>query len=83
MAQAERDLGLVAVLRHADEPFAMRGRSWPIEELPVPAELLVYTAAEWEALADADTRFARVLRTDLVWLVPPWSDSSATSGRGS
>ena len=39
--------------------------------LPVPADLLVYTAREWEALHARGGRFARVLAAETVWLIGP------------
>lgn len=38
------------------------------EALPVPADLLLYTACEWEALHARGGRFARVLAAETVWL---------------
>ncbi len=64
------DLDLIAVVRHARVPFAERSAAWPLERLPVPAELLVYTADEWDRLIASGTRFGRVLRDEVVWLEP-------------
>lgn len=63
------DLDLVAVVAHSPLPFAQRARDWKTETLPVPADLLVYTAAEWETLRNDSGRFARVLAAETVWLV--------------
>lgn len=71
------DLDLVAVVETAAEPFERRGRSWPTERLPVAAEMLVYTAAEWEALLAAGGRFARTLASEVVWVLAP--DAPAAS----
>ena len=46
-----------------------RARDWKTETMPVPADLLVYTAGEWEALRNGDSRFAKVLAAETVWLV--------------
>jgi uncharacterized protein len=64
------DLDLVAVVRRAGVPFAERSAAWPLERLPVPADLLVYTEEEWDRLTAAGTRFAKVLRSEVVWLWP-------------
>jgi uncharacterized protein len=64
------DLDLVAVVRHARVPFAERSAAWPLERLPVPADLLVYTEDEWDRLIASGTRFAQVLRSEVVWLWP-------------
>ena len=63
------DLDLVAVVADSPRPIHERARDWKTERLPVPADLLVYTADEWEALRDGDGRFARVLAAETVWLV--------------
>ena len=52
------DLDLVAVVESAEEPFERRALSWDLSGLPVPAELLVYTAAEWERMQAQGGRFA-------------------------
>jgi predicted nucleotidyltransferase len=62
------DLDLVAVVTESDEPFERRGNGWRTELLPVPAEILVYTAAEWDQLLARGGRFARTLEAETVWL---------------
>ena len=62
------DLDLVAVVARSPRPFLERVRDWRTEKLPVPADLLVYTADEWETLRDRDGRFARVLATETIWV---------------
>lgn len=37
--------------------------------LPVPAEILVCTEAEWAAVLAHDDRFARVMATEVVWVL--------------
>jgi len=63
------DLDLVAVVTRSSLPFMERARDWQTETLPVPADLLVYTAEEWEALRTGAGRFSMVLATETVWLV--------------
>jgi len=62
------DLDLVAVVRQSQQPFHERARRWDRSELPVPADLLVYTEAEWTALDQRGGRFAEMLRCETVWL---------------
>jgi len=64
------DLDLIAVVRDSDLPFHERAREWAYERLPVPADLLIYTEAEWRRLAAEGTRFARVLREEVRWIWP-------------
>ncbi|MBI4232813.1 MAG: nucleotidyltransferase domain-containing protein [Chloroflexi bacterium] len=61
------DLDLVAVVEDSPEPFLSRAAAWDTTTLPVPADLLVYTRAEWEAL-DPRARFTRTLRQETVWV---------------
>lgn len=62
------DLDLVAVVDNASEPFERRALAWDLNGLPVPADLLVYTAAEWEALLARGGRFARTLSGETFWV---------------
>ena len=62
------DLDLIAIVSSADEPFLRRALAWDLTTLPVPAEILVYTEAEWREMADRDSRFARTLEQDTTWV---------------
>lgn len=62
------DLDLVMVVEHTDVPWKLRGASWDTTDLPVPADLLVYTEAEWDTL-DAASHFGKTLRDEVEWLV--------------
>jgi uncharacterized protein len=65
------DLDLVAVVDGVHpQPTDPR---WSTHELPVPADLLVYTADEWRALVASERRMARVLMDEARWWVgaPP------------
>ena len=63
------DLDLVAIVKHSAHPFVGRGRDWPTHDLPVPVDLLVYTAGEWERLREEGGRFAAMLAAETVWVV--------------
>lgn len=63
------DLDVVAIVKESDRPRLERNRDWPYERLPVPADLLVYTAEEWERLQQRGGRFARMLNDEAVWVV--------------
>lgn len=63
------DVDLVAVVAQADRPFSERGRDWDVTTLPVPADILIYTLAEWEAMVARGDRFARVMATEIVWVL--------------
>jgi hypothetical protein len=60
------DLDLVVVVEASDLPFERRGTAWDTTALPVPADLLVYTEAEWARLA-AEDRPPRLVR-ETVWI---------------
>jgi len=61
------DLDLVIVIESADLPFEQRATEWDTTGLPVPADVLVYTRPEWEAL-DPSRRFTRTLKHETIWL---------------
>lgn len=64
------DVDLVAIVGRAFAPFAERGRDYDLSSLPVPAEILVYTEGEWNALQARGGRFAGMLARDTVWVFP-------------
>ncbi len=64
------DLDLVVVVRESSLPFFQRAIGWEVEDLPVPAEVLVYTEAEWNRLPAEGGRFAMMLHDQTVWLFP-------------
>ncbi len=61
------DLDIVVIVQRADEPFERRPARWDTTDLPVPADVLVYTAEEWRALAEAG-RFVQVVLREAVWV---------------
>jgi uncharacterized protein len=62
------DLDLVAVVSGAELPFERRPVAWPREDLPIPADLLVYTRSEWtETLAAGNPFLTRIAR-EVRWL---------------
>ncbi len=63
------DLDLVAVVGASDTPFERRAAAWDLTGLPVPAEILVYTAGEWEGMMEKGGRFAEMLKRETVWIL--------------
>jgi len=61
------DLDLLIVVRSDDQPFARRGAGWDVTELPVPADVLVYTQGEWLKLKE-EGRFGPVAGNPIVWV---------------
>ncbi len=64
------DLDLVAVIEKSDAPFEARAAAWDLGGLPVAADLLVCSAAEWERLLARGGRFAETLLREVVWIKP-------------
>jgi predicted nucleotidyltransferase len=63
------DLDMVIVVQSTDQPFHRRAADWDTTDLPVPVDLLIYTAEEWQNL-DRDRRFSRLLQDQTVWVYP-------------
>ena len=61
------DLDLVVIVEHSRQPFERRAAEWDAAELPVPADLLVYTQEEWQSLS-RQGRFHRTLLQEMVWV---------------
>lgn len=64
------DLDLVAIVRPTTERFDRRANAWDLTPLPVPADLVVYTEAEWEALRHRGARLVQVVEREARWLHP-------------
>lgn len=64
------DLDLVAVVSDSRRAFAERALDFDTTTLPVPAELVVYTDAEWREIEQRRDRFAERLRAETVWVYP-------------
>ncbi|MBT3273230.1 MAG: nucleotidyltransferase domain-containing protein [Spirochaetales bacterium] len=62
------DVDLVIIVEKSDQEKMNRPASFPKDHLPVQADLLVYTSDEWNQLMAADTRFAKTLTKEAVWL---------------
>jgi len=60
------DLDIVIVVEDAPEPFQRRAAKWDATTLPVPADLLIYTEHEWDAI-DPQSRFGKVIKNETVW----------------
>ncbi len=66
------DVDLVAIVDCSDRSFAERPLDFDLGRLPVPADLLVYTSEEWEALLQRGSPFVRRLAVETVWV---WNHS--------
>lgn len=59
------DVDLLILLEDSEQPFFQRAADWDTLDLPVPTDLLVYTAQEWEALCQ---RQARITQQEICWV---------------
>jgi hypothetical protein len=69
------DLDVVIVVDGTATPFERRATGWDATSLPVPADVLVYTADEWECLAEGSP-MARAMRREARWV---WQREEAPS----
>jgi predicted nucleotidyltransferase len=63
------DLDLLVILRESDKPFIERALEFDLAEIPVPAELIIYTQAEWERMRMEGGRLVQAIENEAVWLV--------------
>lgn len=60
-------MDLVVIVERSERPFEARALDWDMTDLPVPAEAVIYTVEEWDALP-RDGRFHRTLDRETVWV---------------
>ena len=64
------DLDLIAIVTDSPRDWMHRSLDWSLDGLPVPADLVIYTEAEWEQMRAEARRFARTVEAEAVWLFP-------------
>lgn len=62
------DLDIVMIITTSKTPFVRRAAKWDATELPVPADLLVYTEAEWSKLAEDGGQTFKTIEREARWL---------------
>ena len=62
------DLDIIVILASSQLPFEKRFTEWNATELPVPADVLIYTAEEWQSLKKK--RFHQTVMQEAVWVYP-------------
>lgn len=62
------DLDILIVVSTSRHSRDRRSLAWDSTTLPVPADVLVYTTAEWRELISSNRRFGRMLATEVVWV---------------
>lgn len=60
------DLDLIIIVENSKKPFEKRSAEWDVTELPVPADVLVYTKEEWNSLSK--TRFHQTVMQEALWV---------------
>jgi len=63
------DVDIVVIVERATLPIERRATQWDATELPVPADVLVYTLDEWQAL-NRQGRFYQTVMREAVWVYP-------------
>ena len=61
------DVDIVILLRECPMSWVQRSARWDTSQLPVPADVLVYSLDEWRAL-DVRGRFGKALREEVIWM---------------
>lgn len=61
------DVDVLVLVQLSPTPFERRGSRWAAVDLPVPADVLVYTLAEWESL-EPSGRWRQTLAAEVVWV---------------
>lgn len=62
------DVDIVIVVNVSDAVFGQRAKDFNATSLPVPADLMIYTVREWNALIRSKTRFAHAMLNETVWV---------------
>jgi predicted nucleotidyltransferase len=70
------DLDLVIIVESSEQPFERRAVEWDANELPVPADVLIYTQAEWESCRQ-ERGFVQTMSHEVIWVYPQEKASSS------
>jgi hypothetical protein len=61
------DVDLIVIVAGSEDSFERRAAGWNTSSLPVPADLLVYTDDEWQAMQRGGRLSERMTR-EIIWL---------------
>ena len=61
------DVDLLVLVEKSDEPFERRPLGFDVRRLPVPADVLVYTMAEWDRMS-LSGGLPRAVAAEVVWV---------------
>lgn len=65
------DIDLIVIVKESESPRERRAMRFDKENLPVPADLLVFTQEEWTGLSASGSEFAKMISREAVWLMKP------------
>ncbi len=74
------DLDILIIVKSSQKSFIYRASEWDVTDLPVHADLLVYTVDEWESLSQRG--FHQNLEREIVWVYTSFlrNETESTSG---
>ncbi len=61
------DLDIIIIVKHSDQHFVRRATEWDTITLPVPADVIIYTLAEWRRLPKQG-KFYQALIKEVNWV---------------
>ncbi len=61
------DLDLIIILESSNQPFMRRGGEFDATELPVPADVVIYSKEEWQSLKQQGRFYETVMR-ETIWV---------------
>ena len=64
------DIDLIVIIQDSSIPFEKRPIGWGFDTLPVPTDILIYTAKEWQGMRKKGGRFVDMIEKEAVWLYP-------------
>ena len=73
------DLDLIIILESSNQPFMGRGGEFDATELPVPADVVIYSKEEWQSLKQQG-RFYETVMGETVWVFDERGMRRETSG---
>ncbi len=74
------DLDLLIINKESKRPFWERSLDFDLLSFPVATEVLVYSEAEWQAMARESGRFYKTVQREAVWIYPLFAIRDAFRG---
>ncbi|MBN2383649.1 nucleotidyltransferase domain-containing protein [bacterium] len=61
------DLDVLVLVEYSRVRLYERSRAFDLTELPVPADIIIYTLSEWDSMARAGQLFWRKVSAEIIW----------------